>query len=147
MSMKKLKFLIPAGKATPGPPLGTVLGPLGVPTPQIVAKMNEVSKAYDGMKVPVILKVDLGTKKFEVELGPLPTAGLIKRKIGLEKGTADGSVVSDITMEQVKEVAKEKMEFMNAPDEKAAVKEVLGTCKSIGLTIDGKDVMEVLGSL
>jgi len=147
MAMKKMIFQIPAGEATPGPPLGTVLGPLGVPTPQIVAKMNEVTKEFKGMKVPVILHVDLGTKKFEVELGAPPTAGLIKRLIGLDKGTADGSIVADITMEQVKEIAKQKIKFMNAPDEKAAVKEVIGTCKSLGLTVDGKSVADTLANL
>ncbi|MBR9681531.1 MAG: 50S ribosomal protein L11 [Candidatus Altiarchaeota archaeon] len=147
MSMKTLVFQIPAGEATPGPPLGTVLGPLGVPTPQIVAKMNEITKEFKGMKMPVILKVDMVTKKFEVEVGSPPTAGLIKKVIGLDKGTADGSTVADITMDQVKEVVKQKIKFMNAPDEKAAIKEVLGTCKSIGLTVDGKSVVDVLSEL
>jgi len=146
MSMKVMVFQIPAGEATPGPPLGTVLGPLGVPTPQIVAKMNEATKEFKGMKMPVTLKVNMDTKQFEVEVGSPPTAGLIKRLIGLEKGTADGSVVGDITMEQVKEVARQKMKFMNAPDEEAAVREVLGTCRSIGLTVDGKPVKELLKS-
>ena len=139
--------MIPAGEANPGPPIGTVLGPLGVPGPQIVAKMNEATKEFKGMKMPVKVIIDMATKGFEVEVGAPPTAELIKREIGLEKGTADGSVVSDISMEQVKKIAQEKMKFMNASDEKKAISEVLGTCKSIGLTVDGKPAMEVQAGL
>jgi large subunit ribosomal protein L11 len=147
MPMKEMKFKIPAGKADPGPPLGTVLGPLGVPIGQIVAKMNEVTKPYEGMKMPVILKLDPVTKQFEVEVGPVPTSELLKKEAGLEKASGDGSVAGDISMDKVKEIAKQKQADMNARDFDHAVKEVLGTCKSIGLTVDGQSAKDLLKSL
>lgn len=147
MSKKMMKFLIKAGEATPGPPLGTVLGPLGINTGKLVAEMNQKTQQYKGMKIPVKVIIDMTTKLFEVEVGAPPTSDLLRQAAGLEKGTADGSVVGDISMDKVQEVARQKAKFMNSPDEANALKEVIGTCKSIGLTVDGKPAKDLLAQL
>ena len=81
-----VKALVDGGKATPGPPLGPALGPLGVNVGQIVAKINEKTTAFEGMKVPVRIIVDKKTKQFDVEVGIPPVSALIRKQLGLEKG-------------------------------------------------------------
>jgi large subunit ribosomal protein L11 len=140
-----IKALVDGGKATPGPPLGPALGPLGVNVGQIVAKINEKTAAFDGMKVPVKIIIDKRTKQFDIEVGSPPVSALIRKELGLEKGakTAGKEVVGNLTLKQAVELAKLKFDAMMARDLKAAVKEVLGTCVSMGVTIDGRDAREV----
>jgi len=141
----RVKVLVEGGKASPGPPLGPALGPLGINIGQVVAKINEKTAAFEGMKVPVSVIVDKKTKQFEVEVGIPPIAALIKKKLGLEKGakTSGTEVVGDLTLAQAVEIAKLKMGGTLAKSLKAAVKEVLGTCVSAGVTVEGKDAREV----
>lgn len=141
----RIKVLVEGGKANPGPPLGPALGPLGVNIKQIVDKINEHTAAFDGMKVPVSVIVDRKTKRFEIEVGSPPIAALIKKELGLDKGakTSGTEVVGNLTLAQAVEIAKLKAGSTLAKDLKAAVKEVLGTCLSMGVTVDGKGVREV----
>jgi large subunit ribosomal protein L11 len=143
--VSRIKVLVEGGKAAPGPPLGPALGPLGVNVGQVVAKINEVTSAFEGMKVPVSVIVDKKTKKFEIEVGSPPIAALIKKELGLEKGAkiAGTEVVGNLALPQVVKIAKLKSESTLARDTKAAVKEVLGTCVSIGVTVEGKDAREM----
>ena len=83
-----LKFWLKEGKATPGPPLGPALGPLGVNVVQVVAKINEKTKAFEGMKVPVKVIVDPKTKTFEIKVGTPPTSALLVKEIRLRRGRA-----------------------------------------------------------
>ncbi len=140
-----IKALVDGGKATPGPPIGPALGPLGVNVGQIVAKINEKTAAFNGMKVPVKIIVDKKTKQFDIEVGSPPVSALIRKELGLEKGakTAGKEVVGNLTLRQAVELAKLKLGAMMAKDLKAAVKEVLGTCVSMGVTIDGREAREV----
>jgi len=140
-----IKALVDGGKATPGPPIGPALGPLGVNVGQIVAKINEKTAAFDGMKVPVKIIIDKKTKQFDIEVGSPPVSALIRKELGLEKGakTAGKEVVGNLTFGQAVELAKLKLGAMMAKDLKAAVKEVLGTCVSMGVTIDGREAREV----
>jgi large subunit ribosomal protein L11 len=137
--------MVEGGKASTGPPLGPALGPLGLNLGQIVKEINEKTKDFQGMQVPVTLVViDAATKKYEIKVGIPPTSALIKKEIGIEKGAAKRkeAVAGNATIEQIKKVARMKMDSMMANSLTAAVLEVIGTCVSLGITIDGKDPKE-----
>ncbi len=142
--MAEIKVLVQGGRATPGPPLGPALGPLGVNIGQVVAEINKKTKEFEGMTVPVIVKVDEKTRQFEIIVGSPPTSALIKKELGIEKGSKGGEVVGDLPFEKVVEIAKKKMGDMGVKSLKAAVKNVLGTCVSMGVTVDGKPPKEVI---
>ncbi|NOZ59584.1 MAG: 50S ribosomal protein L11 [Euryarchaeota archaeon] len=140
-----VESLVEGGKATPGPPLGPALGPLGVNISAVVAAINEKTKDFAGMKVPVKVIVDPKTKAFEIEVGTPPTSALIIKELGIEKGSSDAksSIVGNLTMEQAVKIARMKRDGMLASSLKAATKEVLGTCVSMGVTVEGKPAKEV----
>ena len=142
---KIVEALVAGGQATAGPPLGPALGPLGVNVLVIVNKINEVTKDYAGMKVPVKVIVDTETKEFEVTVGTPTASALIVSELKIEKGSGSPKVqkVGDISMEQVVRVAKLKQAELLSTNNKAAVKEILGTCVSMGVTVEGKDPREV----
>jgi large subunit ribosomal protein L11 len=146
MAEKKIvELLINGGQATAGPPLGPALGPLGVNVMLIVNKINELTKDYAGMKVPVKVAVDPETKEFEVSVGTPTTSALIVSELKIEKGSGTPSTqkVGNLTMEQVMRIAKIKREELLGKTLKAAAKEVLGSCVSMGVTIEGRDPREV----
>lgn len=135
-----IKLLVEGGKANPGPPLGPALGPLGVNVGRVVQEINQATSKFSGMKVPVILTVDRKTKEFKVEVGSPPVSVLVKKELGLEKGakTPGKEAVGNLSLSQVVKIAREK-----GGNLKGRVKEVLGTCKSMGVTVEGKDPREV----
>lgn len=139
--VEKLEVLVDGGKATPGPPLGPALGPMGVNVIQVVSAINEKTKAFMGMKVPVTLLVDPKTKAFEIKVGTPPTSALILKEIKIEKGSESpkGTKVGNLTVEQVQKIAEMKKDSMLGKDKKSRFKEVVGTCVSMGVTVDGKD--------
>jgi len=142
---KVVEALVAGGQATAGPPLGPALGPLGVNVLAIVNKINEVTKDYAGMKVPVKVTVDTETKEFEVTVGTPTTSALIVSELKIEKGSGSpkATKVGDLNMEQVVKIAKMKSAELLSSNLKAAVKEVLGSCVSMGVTVDGKDPRDV----
>ncbi|MCJ7430601.1 50S ribosomal protein L11 [Candidatus Bathyarchaeota archaeon] len=142
---KTVELLISGGQATAGPPLGPALGPLGVNVMMIVNKINELTKDYAGMKVPVKVIVDPDTKQFEVTIGTPTTPALIVSELKIEKGsgTPNTAKVGNLTMEQVIRVAKIKRPELLAKTLKLAAKEVLGSCVSMGVTVENKDPREV----
>jgi len=137
----KLEVLVDGGKATPGPPLGPALGPMGVNVIQVVNAINEKTKAFTGMKVPVTLLVDPKTKSFEIKVGTPPTSALVLKEIKIEKGSGSpkATKVGNLTVEQVQKIAEMKKDSMLGKDKKARFREVVGTCVSMGVTVDGKD--------
>jgi large subunit ribosomal protein L11 len=140
-----VQVLVDGGKATAGPPLGPALGPLGANIGQIIAAINEKTKKFEGMKIPVKVIVDKESKQFEVEVGTPPVSALIKKELGAERGAKDKSeVVGNLTMEQVVSIARMKGEASLSKGVKASVNEVLGTCVSMGVTCDGKNAKEVI---
>ena len=146
MSEKKVvEALVSGGQATAGPPLGPALGPLGVNVLAIVNKINEVTKNYSGMKVPVKITVDTETKEFEVSVGTPTTSALIVSELGVEKGSGAPKTekIGNLSMEQVVRIARVKGTELLAKNLKAAVKEVLGSCVSMGATVEDKDPREV----
>jgi len=142
---KVVEALVAGGQATAGPPLGPALGPLGVNVLAIVNKINEVTKDYAGMKVPVKIIVDTETKEFEVTVGTPTTSALIVSELKIEKGSGSPKAqkVGNLSMEQVVRIARVKQTELLAPNIKMAVKEVLGSCVSLGVTVEGKDPKEV----
>jgi len=142
---KTIEALVPGGQATAGPPLGPTLGPLGVNVMAIVNKINELTKDFGGMKVPVKIIVDVDTKEFEVEVGTPTTSALIAKELGIEKGSGDPGKqkVGNLTIQQVIKIAKMKRQELLAKNLKKAAKEVLGSCVSMGVTVEGKDPREV----
>jgi large subunit ribosomal protein L11 len=142
---KVVELLVGGGQATAGPPLGPALGPLGINTMAVVTKINELTKDYAGMKVPVKVAVDLEDKTFEVTVGTPTASALIVSELKIEKGsgTPNTEKVGDLTMEQVVRIAKIKAPQLLAQTVKNAAKEMLGTCVSMGVTIEGKDPREV----
>lgn len=144
-SKKTVEAIVAGGQATAGPPLGPALGPLGVNVLSIVNKINEVTKDYAGMKVPVKITVDQETKEFEVTVGTPTTSALIVSELKIEKGsgTPNTQKVGNLTIDQIVRIAKMKQAELLAPTLKLAVKEIMGSCVSLGVTVEDKDPREV----
>lgn len=142
--VEKLEVLVDGGKATPGPPLGPALGPLGVNIVEILKAINEKTKSFEGMKVPVTLFVDPKTKTFTIEVGTPPTSALIMKELRIEKGSGDAGKtrVGNLTLTQAVKIAKMKEDAMLAKTLKGRVLEIVGTCVSLGVTVEGKPAKE-----
>lgn len=146
MSEKKIvNALVSGGEASAGPPLGPALGPLGINILQVVNTINEKTKDFPGMKVPVKVEVDSDTKKFTVEVGIPPTAALIFKESGINKGsgTAGTNFVGNISMDSVVKIAKMKMDISYAQDVKSTAKEIIGSCLSLGIKVEDKVAKDV----
>lgn len=138
--------MVEGGKASSGPPLGPALGPLGLNLGQIIKEINDKTKDFQGMQVPVTVTiVDAAAKTYEIKIGIPPTSALIKKELKIEKGSGKRKevVAGNATIEQIKNVARAKLDSMLANDLKAAVLEVLGSCVSLGINVEGKDPKEV----
>jgi len=145
MAETVISGLIEGGKASGGPPFGPALGPLGVNIGAIVDEINEKTKAFAGMKIPVKVIVDPSTKEYRIETGSPPISALILKEAGVQKGAKEkGEKVGNITIEQAKKVAEAKDEKIYGKDLAQKVKQVVGTCKSVGVTVEGKDPVEVI---
>jgi large subunit ribosomal protein L11 len=142
---KTVELLVAGGQANAGPPLGPALGPLGVNVMLIVNKINELTKDYSGMKVPVKVLVDPDTKQFEVTVGTPTASALIVSELKIEKGsgTPNTAKVGNLTIDQLVHIAKMKRPELLSKTLKSAVKEILGVCVSMGVTAEGKDPREV----
>ena len=110
MPTQTVETLVEGGRATAAPPLGPALGPLGVNIGQVVAEINKKTGVFNGMQVPVKVRVDTETKSFEISVGTPPASGLIKKEANLEKasGKAKHEMVADILIEQIIKIAKMK---------------------------------------
>jgi len=145
----RVEVLVEGGKVTPGPPLGPALGPLGVNVVAVAAKINELTGSFNGAKVPVKIDIDSRTKEFSIEVGTPPTSVLIIQKIGIEKGSPNpkSEKVGDISQKSLEEIARIKNPSMVSSDVRSSLLEVIGTCVSMGVTVDGKDPKEVQRAL
>lgn len=145
MSKEKLEVLVEGGKATAAPPLGPALGPLQLNIGQVIAAINEKTKSFAGMKVPVKLVVDTESKDFEITVGTPPISQLIKKEIGVElgSGASHEHKVGNIAVEQCIKIAKMKRDSMIVNGLKAAVKSVIGSCHSMGVMVEGKPAKKV----
>src|SRR5882762_2342207 len=135
-----VEVLIDGGAATPGNPLGPALGPLGVNVVLIVNEINKKTQAFKGMKVPV--KIVIATdKSFTVSVGTPPTSALIIAEAKIEKGSGQpkSAMVGNISIQQAVKIAAMKEGDLLGKTVKLRVREVVGTCVSMGVTVDGKD--------
>ncbi len=142
---KSVELLINGGQATAGPPLGPALGPLGINIMAVVIKINELTHDYAGMKVPVKISVNTEDKTFEVTVGTPTASALLVAELKIEKGsgTPNTAKVGDLKVEQIVRIAKIKRPELLAKTLKGAAKEMMGTCVSMGVTVEGKDPREV----
>lgn len=141
---EQISALVDGGEASGGPPLGPSLGPLGVNITAVINAINERTKDFKGMKVPVKVIVDPATKDFEIEVGTPPTSALIKKELGIEKGSGEPNITAagDMSLDSAVKIARMKQGSMLASTLKGAVMEVLGVCVSMGITVDGKPAKE-----
>ncbi|MCW4010140.1 MAG: 50S ribosomal protein L11 [Candidatus Bathyarchaeota archaeon] len=145
VEMKTVELLVAGGQATAGPPLGPALGPLGINIMAVVTKINELTKDYAGMKVPVKISVNTEDKSFEVTVGTPTASALLVAELKVEKGsgTPNSVKIGDLTVEQIVRIAKIKRPELLASTLKGAAKEMMGTCVSLGVTVEGKDPRDV----
>jgi large subunit ribosomal protein L11 len=138
-----IEVLVPGGQADPGPPLGPELGPTPVDVQAVVEEINEQTAAFDGTEVPVTVTYE-DDGSFEIGVGVPPTAELIKDEAGFETGSGEPheEFVADLSVEQVKQIAEQKHSDLLSYDAKNAAKEIVGTCTSLGVTIEGEDPRE-----
>ena len=148
MSEVKISGLIEGGKASGGPPFGPALGPLGVNINGIIAEINSKTSQYAGIKIPVNVYVDPGTKAFRIEIGAPTTSALILKELGIQSGAkTKDETVGNITLEQIKSIVKAKETSLYGKDLADRVKQVAGTCNSMGVTIDGQKPREVIAKI
>ena len=146
MVKKTLRFIVEGGKATPGPPIGPALSPYKVNVMEVVNAINNATKDYEGLSVPVEVTVDTDTRKFEVKVGIPTTAALLMKFAGAKEPTGDPAhkKIGNITFEDAIKIALIKKHQLSAKTLKAAVKTILGTARAIGITVDNKDAKEVI---
>jgi len=132
-----VKLAIEAGKATPAPPVGTVVGPLGINIQDFCAKYNEATRDRMGDIIPVELSV-YEDRTFDFVLKTPPTSFLIKKAAGIKKGSVKGAneEVGKLTKAQIKEIAEVKLPDLNAYNVEEAIKIVSGTAKNMGVTVE-----------
>ncbi len=149
MAKQVVETMVEGGKATAAPPLGPALGPTGLNIGQVVMEINKKTADLKGMQVPVKVIVDTATKEFTIEIGTPPASALIKKEAGIEKGAGNPLTdkVADIKIEQLIKIAKTKQDSLLGKDLKAKVREIAGTCQSMGILIEGMDVQEALKAI
>ena len=139
-AIKKIKLQIPAGKATPAPPVGTVLGPAGINLQEFCTKYNDATRDKMGDILPVEISI-YDDRSFNFVIKTPPTAFLLKKYAKVQKGSVKGCKenVATISQEQLKEIAEIKLPDLNAYDVDAAMKIVAGTAKNMGIAIEGQE--------
>ncbi len=132
-----IKLQIPAGKATPAPPIGPALGQKGVNIMQFCNEFNKKTKDQDGILIPVVITV-YADKSFTFEIKTPPVSALIKKALKIEKGSGEPNKVKvgRLSKKQVEEIAKKKMKDLNAGSLEAAMKIVEGTARSMGVEVE-----------
>jgi len=147
MAKETIATLVEGGKASAGPPLGPALGPTGINIGNVVAAINEKTKDFKGMKVPVSVIIDTDTKAFEIEIGTPPTSALIKKELGLDKGSQKAEIAGNLTIDQLIKVTNMKRDALLANSLKAASKEVVGVCVSMGISIENINPREFFAEI
>ncbi len=137
-----VEVLVPGGKASPGPPIGPALGPLGINVKGVVDDINDRTSSYNGMLVPVKVIVD-DKKNVTLEVGIPPVSALVLKEAGVEKGSSGEDTAGDISIDQAIKIAEMKKERSLSYELRNTVKEVVGTCLSMGITIDGRAPRDV----
>ena len=146
---QKISSLVTGGGASAGPPLGPALGPLGVNIMEVIKAINEKTKDFEGMKVPVTVLVDPDTKKWDIEVGIPSASALILKEAGIQKGSgASGTEwVGDITIDIIAKIANTKLEKSYASSLKSVAKTIIGTCLTLGIKVEGKTPKEITAEI
>lgn len=131
-----IKLQIPAGQATPAPPVGPALAQYGINIAEFCQKFNEATKDKAGFKIPVEITV-YEDRTYDFKLKQPPASELLKKAAGIEKGAAEPNKtkVGKITREQLRKIAEQKMKDLNAPDIEAAMRIIEGTARNMGIEI------------
>ena len=142
--VKKIKLQIPAGKATPAPPVGTVLGPAGINLGEFCTKFNDASKDKMGDILPVEITV-YSDRTFDFVLKTPPAPFLIKKFAKIQKGSAKGAneVVATLTLDDIRKIAEIKMPDLNCYDIEAAMRSIEGTARNMGVAVKGVNDAEL----
>jgi len=146
---QKISSLVTGGGASAGPPLGPALGPLGVNIMEVINAINEKTKDFEGMKVPVTVSVDPDTKKWDIEIGIPSAAALILKEAGIQKGSGTSGTewVGDVTIDSIVKVANTKLDKSYASSLKSVAKSIIGTCLALGIKIEGKTPKEITAEI
>ena len=139
-----ISSLVTGGEASAGPPLGPSLGPMGVNIMEVIAAINEKTSEFKGMKIPVTVTVDSDTKKWEIEVGIPSASALLLKEVGIQKGSGTSGTewVGEVTADSIAKVANVKLESSYATSLKSVAKQIVGTCGSLGIKIEGKTPKE-----
>ena len=143
-AVKKIKLEIPAGKATPAPPVGTVLGPAGVNLQEFCTKFNDATRDKMGDVIPVVITI-YEDRTFDFVLKSAPAGFLIKKVAKIQKGSAKGAneVVATITIDDLRQIAETKLVDLNAYDVESAMKIIEGTARNMGVAVKGLNDQEL----
>jgi large subunit ribosomal protein L11 len=138
--------LVEGGKASGGPPIGPAIGPTGVSIKNVVDAINEKTKDFKGLKVPVTILVNTVDKTFEIKVSTPMASALLLKECGISKGSGEPTtnLVGDVPFETILKIAGMKRDSLNALDMKGCAKTIIGTAFSCGITIDGKQAREIL---
>src|SRR3989344_9043118 len=149
MATETIQVLVEGGKATAAPPLGPALGPMGVNIGQVVSEINKKTQDFKGMQVPAKVSIDKDTKAFTIAIGTPPSSQLIKKEAKVEKGSGNPKtdLVADLKIEQIIKIAKMKSDALLGKTTKERVKEILGTCRSMGILVEGKLASETIADV
>jgi large subunit ribosomal protein L11 len=141
-----IKLLAEGGSMKPGPAISQKLGPAGVNMGQVIQKVNDATKDFKGLKVPVELDIDPTTKEIQIKVFSPPVSELLKKELGFEKGSGKQKEFQsgNASIEQIIKIAKTKQDNLLSKDLKSAVKMVTGTCVSLGLLIESKPAKDVV---
>lgn len=144
--MVTVKLLVEGGNMKPGPTVAQQLGPIGINIGNVISDVNEKTKGFNGMNVPIILEIDSKTKNYEIIVKSPPTSELLKKEASISKasGARLKTIVGNIAFERVIFVSIQKHDNMLSNDLLDSIKSVLGTCQAIGLLVDNKEIKEVL---
>ncbi len=145
----KLKLLIEGGNMQPGPSVAQKVGPLGINMGKVIQKINSATQDFKGLKVPVELDINPETKDFEVEVFSPPVAELIKKELGIDKGSGEQAKLKagNLAIEQAIKVAKTKYQNMLDKTLKQAVKSVIGSCVSLGVLVESEEPKKVISQI
>jgi large subunit ribosomal protein L11 len=143
-AVKKIKLQIPAGKATPAPPVGTVLGPAGINLQEFCTKFNDATRDKMGDIIPVEISL-YEDRTFDFVLKTAPAAFLIKKAAKIQKGSQKGAhqIVATISKEDLRQIAETKLPDLNAYDVEAAMKIIEGTARNMGVAVKGVNDVEL----
>ncbi|WP_457557859.1 50S ribosomal protein L11 [Candidatus Harpocratesius sp.] len=142
----EVSALIEGGKASGGPPIGPAVGPTGVPIKDVVDAINEKTKDFKGLKVPITILVNPVDKSFQIIVSTPMASALLLKELGIAKGSGEPTTnfVGDLPFSAILKIARMKQDSLNALDMKSRAKTIIGTAYSCGIKIDGKTARDIL---